>query len=239
MTIADGKDYSLNRITLFRKKVRTYRDFIGLANLVAFFIILPSVETTPVGDLIMVILVNLFLLLALYSISDRPRQLVIGGLLAIPSLITGWIWYFQPSDAAVVSLLVSFIIFLTYILLLFLRSIFLAREVTGIEICRAVMVYVMIGLIFGMIYMLMELLSIGSFIISAGKMTLSAFFYFSFTALSTTGFGDISAVSPVARSIVMIEMLVGVMYMAVLIGLLINAFRVNIAYKKKWDQQEE
>jgi hypothetical protein len=239
MTIADAKDYSEKRITLFRKKVRTYRDFIGLANLVAFFIILPSLETTPAGNLIMVILVNLFLLLALYSISDRPRQLVIGGLLAIPSFITGWILYFHPSVTAVASLLISFIIFLTYILLLFLRSIFLARQVTSIEICRAVMVYIMIGLIFGMIYMLMELLSIGSFIISAGTMTLSAFFYFSFTALSTTGFGDIYAVSPIARSMVMIEMLVGVMYMAVLIGLLINAFRVNMVYKKKLDHQEE
>jgi len=80
--------------------------------------------------------------------------------------------------------------------------------------------------------MLMEYLSSGSFMISSGKITLSALFYFSFVALSTTGFGDIYAVAPLARSVVIIEMLIGVMYMAVLIGLLINAFRVNLLDKQ-------
>jgi hypothetical protein len=68
--------------------------------------------------------------------------------------------------------------------------------------------------------------------ISSGKITLSSLFYFRFVALSTTGFGDIYAVAPMARSVVIIEMLVGVMYMAVLIGLLINAFRDNLIYKQ-------
>lgn len=225
------EEYSLGRVVRIQILIRKYRDFISLAILLAFFIIYPLFEDARLGNLFMVFLVNMFLLAALYSISDRPRQLVIGLLLAIPSFLAGWIWFFLPSMGAAISLLIAFIIFLTYILLLTVRRILLAREVTRFEISRAVMVYIIIGLIFGMIYMLMEYLSTGSFTISSGKITLSALFYFSFVALSTTGFGDIYAVAPLARSVVIIEMLVGVMYMAVLIGLLINAFRVNI-YKQ-------
>ena len=231
MTNDYEEEYSQGLVVRIWTLVRKYRDFISLAILAAFFIIYPLFEDTRLGNLFMVFLVNMFLLAALYSISDRPRHLVIGVLLAVPSFITGWIWYFLPSKGTGISLLIAFIIFLTYILLLIVRRILLAREVTRFEISRAVMVYIIIGLIFGMVYMLMEYLSSGSFMISSGKITLSALFYFSFVALSTTGFGEIYAVAPLARSVVIIEMLVGVMYMAVLIGLLINAFRVNI-YKK-------
>jgi hypothetical protein len=237
MTIANEKNYPERQGV--RSRIKTYRDFIGLTILVAFFVIFPLLEDTALGNLVIVILVNLFLLSALYSLSDRPRQLILGALLAIPPLLTGWVWYFHPSATAGIALLIASVVFLSYILLLFLRRIIVAPEVTSIEICRAVMVYILIGLIFGMIYMLMEIVSIGAFNIASGSPSLSTLFYFSFTALSTTGFGDINAVSPMARSVVTIEMLVGVMYMAVLIGLLINAFRASRVYKKKPDGQEE
>ena len=227
MTNDFDEEYSRKQIVRIRILVRKYRDFIALAILLVFFLILPLFEDTYLGNLFMVLLVDIFLLAGLYFISDRPRQLVIGVLLAFPSFFIGWIWYSHPSKEVGIALLIAFIIFLTYILLLILRRILFAREVTRFEISRAVMVYIIIGLIFGMIYMLMEFLSSGSFMISSGKITLSALFYFSFVALSTTGFGEIYAVAPLARSVVIIEMLVGVMYMAVLIGLLINAFLIN------------
>jgi hypothetical protein len=232
MTTGYEEKYSQGRIARLRTLVRRYKDFITLATLVAFFVIYSILENTPLGNLFMVFIVNLFLLASLYSISDSPRQLAMGVILAIPSFLIGWIWYFLPSNEARISFLISYIVFLTYILLIVVHRILHAREVTSVEICWAVMVYVMIGLIFGMIYLLMEFLSGGSFMISSGKITLSSLFYFSFVALSTTGFGDIYAVAPMARSVVIIEMLVGVMYMAVLIGLLINAFRDNLIYKQ-------
>lgn len=232
MTNEFDEEYSQKQLVRIRILVHKYRDFITLAILAAFFIIFPLFEDTHFGNLLMIILVNMFLLAGLFSISDKPRQLVIGALLAAPLFLIGWIWYFLPSKGADVSLLIVFILFLTYILLLIVRRILLAREVTRFEISRAIMVYILIGMIFGMIYMLMEYLSSGSFMISSGKITLSALFYFSFVALSTTGFGDIYAVAPLARSVVIIEMLIGVMYMAVLIGLLINAFRVNLLDKQ-------
>lgn len=223
MKTGDEEGHLQGQVARCRRAVRRYKDFITLALLVTFILVFPLLETSAAGDLFMVFLVNLFLLSALYSVSDSPRELAMGILLAVPSLLTGWTWFFMPSDTALISLMVTLVLFFTYILLVILHRILLARVVTSIEICRAVLVYIMIGLVFGMIYMLLEILSGGSFIAGRGELTLSALFYFSFVSLSTAGFGDVFAVAPLARSVVIIEMLVGVMYMAVLIGLLINA----------------
>jgi hypothetical protein len=147
----------------------------------------------------------------------------VGVLLAIPTLLAAWTDLFLPSRSTQVAELIAITIFLTYILLAILKRVLAARVVTLIELYRAVNLYIMIGIAFGMIYTLIELLMPGSFQFTYGANTFSSTFYFSFVALSTAGFGDIIAVSPLARSVVIIEMIIGVMYMAVLIGLLVNA----------------
>ena len=48
--------------------------------------------------------------------------------------------------------------------------------------------------------------------------------YFSFTVLTTIGFGDISAVTPVGRALAVIEMLAGQLYLVTVIGLLVGNF---------------
>ena len=46
--------------------------------------------------------------------------------------------------------------------------------------------------------------------------------YFSVVTLTTTGFGDITAVHPVARTLVMLEALVGQLYPAIILAWLVS-----------------
>jgi hypothetical protein len=48
------------------------------------------------------------------------------------------------------------------------------------------------------------------------------FLYFSVSTLTTVGFGDITAVHPIARSLVMMESIIGILYPPVLIGVLVS-----------------
>jgi Ion channel len=48
--------------------------------------------------------------------------------------------------------------------------------------------------------------------------------YFSFTVLTTTGFGDFTPATPVGHALAVIEMLVGQLYLVTVIGLLIGNF---------------
>jgi hypothetical protein len=205
--------------TIFRRN----RDLITLGWLISIILIFPYFEGTAFGEMLLVILISALLLSALYSVSDRPSQVAAGFLLAVPTLLCAWTEFFVPSDDIWVALLLSLTVFLSYITLSILHRVFKAKEVTLVEMIRAVTSYIMIGLAFGMVYLLVEALSPDSFQFTYGTTNIQSLIYFSFGALSTAGFGDITAISPVARSLVIIEMLIGVMYMAVLIGLLVNA----------------
>jgi hypothetical protein len=48
--------------------------------------------------------------------------------------------------------------------------------------------------------------------------------YFSFTVLTSTGFGEITPVTGMARALIVIEQVLGVMYVAFLIARLANRY---------------
>jgi hypothetical protein len=48
--------------------------------------------------------------------------------------------------------------------------------------------------------------------------------YFSFTVLTTAGFGDYTPVRPLVRSLVVFEQLAGVLYVAILIARLAGSY---------------
>jgi len=49
--------------------------------------------------------------------------------------------------------------------------------------------------------------------------------YFSFTVMTTTGFGDLTAENPLGRALAVLEMLVGQLYLVTVIGVLVGNFR--------------
>jgi Na+/citrate or Na+/malate symporter len=51
--------------------------------------------------------------------------------------------------------------------------------------------------------------------------------YFSFTVLTSTGFGEITPVTKMARALIIIEQVLGVMYVAFLIARLANLYRTR------------
>jgi hypothetical protein len=48
--------------------------------------------------------------------------------------------------------------------------------------------------------------------------------YFSFAVLTTTGFGDLTAATNVGRSLAVVEMLLGQLYLVTVIGVLVGNF---------------
>jgi hypothetical protein len=206
------------RNTLMRNK-----DLFSLASLIAIILIFPFFEQSIVRDLLFISFFSALLLSALYEVSARPHQVAIGVLLTIPTLLAAWTSVFLPSRSTLIAELICITILLAYVLVTVLKRVLAVPVVTLTELYRAVNLYIMIGIGFGLIYALIDLLSPGSLQFAYGENSFASIFYFSFGALSTAGSGDIIAVSPMARSVVIIEMIIGAMYMAVLIGLLVNA----------------
>lgn len=107
--------------------------------------------------------------------------------------------------------------------------------VTANRICGAVCIYIIIGFCFTMIHMMVFLADPSAYKIPPGPDAiltttepLSAekryplFVYFSFTTLSTLGYGDMVPASRLARSICCLEGIAGQLYLAILVARLVG-----------------
>ena len=95
----------------------------------------------------------------------------------------------------------------------------------------------MMGLLWSRIYEFIGKLNPQAFAFQKPGDVMSSFtaFYFSFTSLTTIGFGDITPVTPVARMMVVMEAVTGMFYMAVIVATLVSINATKILRKKAND----
>ena len=95
------------------------------------------------------------------------------------------------------------------------------------ELFAAAGLYVLMAFVFAYLYALIEHVQPRAFVINpannpAGVVRLWDLLYFSFTCLTSVGFGEITPVNDHARSLVMIQQMVGVLYFALVVSRLVT-----------------
>ena len=104
--------------------------------------------------------------------------------------------------------------------------VFGAGRVTIHRVIGAVAIYLNMATAFALAYRLIDALGPNRFVssqaIAGHAHTLSDLIYFSFTTLTTTGFGDIVPVDPFARSLSNMESVIGQLFPATLLARLIS-----------------
>ena len=98
------------------------------------------------------------------------------------------------------------------------------KGVTLQTVAGALAIYLLLGIIFAWLYAFFDQLSGEPFFTGVGTVTQGSRVYFSFTALTTTGFGDLAAATEAGRALVVFEMLLGQLYLVTVIGLLVGRF---------------
>jgi Ion channel len=99
------------------------------------------------------------------------------------------------------------------------------RGVVLQAVFAALAVYVLVGLTFGFIIGAFATGGSGPYFASGTDATQAARVYFSFTALTTTGFGDYTAATRGGRALAVLEMLVGQLYLVTVIATLVGNLR--------------
>lgn len=105
------------------------------------------------------------------------------------------------------------------------RAVFEPGRITYHRVVGAILLYLTIGLVFVALYTLVGAYSPNAFnglTVTAQVSLPSDLVYFSFTTLTTVGYGDIVPVDPVARSLSNIEAIVGQLYPATLLARLVS-----------------
>jgi len=117
--------------------------------------------------------------------------------------------------------------------------VFKEGRITGRHIQGAIAVYLLLGLMWGFIYYILSLALPGAFL-EAGAIPRDTvgginrdLTYFSFVTLTTVGYGDIIAVHPLARMLVILEALIGQLFPAILLAWLVSMQIVHSKDKKQ------
>lgn len=172
-----------------------------------------------IGILSMLVLVS-----GAYAVSLNRKVFVISLLLGVPTLIGSLGMTLGRSflpESLTIPCTAAFYAFTACVVLYYVLK---SERVTADTLSGAMSVYVQMGLTWTMLYFFVEHVSPGSFTNVRGSELVqrAELIYFSFSTLTTLGFGDILPVSAPARSLAVVEAIFGVLYLTVLIARLVG-----------------
>ncbi len=105
------------------------------------------------------------------------------------------------------------------------REVDRAADITLDVIAQALVGYLLIGIAWMAIYAIANLIDGNIFVPPLRNDQLASFEYFSFSTLTSLGFGDITAVDPFIRMVAVIETILGIFYNATVIARLAALYR--------------
>jgi amino acid transporter len=240
-----------------REQLLPRRHTALLVALVVAFAVRPLVGDSgfaPVGfsiALIVLMLVSLYTVQVDELIGERETLVVqkkrrsrIGWLLAIPAIAERVVISLTHNPNLIVAGLTFWLLFFGYITWNELRVLLKHKQVTTETISMSISVYLLLGLTWGLLYILIFYLQPHSF---SFPNTLNAFsrsgqgifpilVYFSLVTISTVGFGDISPLSLQARYAAVAEAITGQFYLAILVARLVGLYMSQSASRHTGDQ---
>lgn len=186
-------------------------------------------------------LVNVVLLAGTVgTLQHNPRScLLCVGLLIVTTLLIQVNAQLAWGSPVLLVLQVALNTILYIVLSLTVLRIVLHHPVISLEsVNGALAVYVLFALIYGRVYGMIEHLAPGAFRFVTPPSTQLGIppypdlVYYSMTALTTAGFGDIVPVSSLARALTMTETLLGQLYLTVLVARLVSIHVTNLTQRQ-------
>lgn len=200
-----------------------------LLALVVLLVVFPLLDRSLSGRLILGALNTSILIAAAFATSESRRARFIAVGLAMPAVALDWLTvvhrHSEILDAALLIIMLLFYLFTISHLLAFILK---PGSVTGNKLHGAVAAYILMGVMWAIVYTLIDAAFPGAFTFEYDRSPTAfhwpSLLFFSVTTLTTTGYGDIVPTNGVAQSAVMIEQLAGTFYVAILIARLAGLY---------------
>jgi hypothetical protein len=217
-----------------------------LVAIIAAFALRPLVGDTGLGPALFSGTIVLVLLVGLYTIEidtalaepgGRPPQWqwvrIVGGILALAAIGERVEIALAPTRMLFLAGPLAWLLLFAYVTLMELRGVLRHRAITTETISMAISVYLLLGITWGILYIVIFELQPSAFGFGAADQSAVAadqahvfpiFIYFSLTTLATIGFGDIVPVSLQARYAAVAEGITGQLYLAILVARLVGLY---------------
>jgi voltage-gated potassium channel len=224
------------------RALRARRHTALLLAIVALFAVRPFLGDTGAATIVYSLAMLLVLLAAMLTIQvddlvgerevllvQGRRRSFVGWALAVPAVADRLWMFFAPSPRLGLVGSVSWLLFFSYVTWSLLRSLLKQREVTGETITLSVSIYLLLGVCWALLYVVIFMRHPEAFQFPTPTPTevgeayrFPILLYFSFTTLSTIGYGDITPLTLPARYAAVAEGITGQFYLAILVARLVG-----------------
>ena len=162
--------------------------------------------------------------------SSLPR--ILGLISGAVAMISGFLYVipgvtFIEVEISLIICCFSYAIFILIAVFAIAKHVFITDRVTVDRIVGSICIYLLIGMFFAFIFAALSLFVPETFDIKGKIMSLSIvglrdFLYFSYSTLTTIGYGDMLPTHPFSKMLACIEGMVGPIYLAIMVARLVG-----------------
>lgn len=222
--------YMMNSLQKFLKKFnKGYYNYL-LISLVLLFVFRPYQQDLHYIAVWKSLLTIVFIA-AIFNCKHHRTVRRIIFVLAIPTLILGWLELLHPHYDIYIPSVILTIIFMWLCTISILYDVLLRAKVTLETLRGVVCVYFMIAFAFAYMYYFTNYIFPGSFHLiyadipfASHSRILAELMYFSFITLLTVGYGDITPTKDIAQTLVVLQATIGQFYVAILVARIVAVY---------------
>jgi hypothetical protein len=223
---------SLIRATIGREAVGVInrrRMAILLATMVLLILSSPIADIASQVRLVITGATVVFMLACLQQVDNHPRLRLASRLMILFWLILNLPLSWTNADWATSAAAATLAALILIVLWLVAQRLVNAERVDAELLCSAIGAYLLLGVFWSETDQIISLAVPGAFSGNFGSTPdRSALLYFSFTTLTTSGYGDITAINPVVRMWTIFEAIIGTMYNATVVARLVSLYGTRI-----------
>lgn len=220
----DGYDASI-RATTFADRLRngdTYGLLLGL--IIVGYVVMGLLDNTKWSRFVMALVMAAILVLALQTSHVRPRFVLAAVVVGIAASVIAFAQATFDSDLGVAALG-----YMMYFLTAVAPVVILVRiarhpDINLETLLGAFSSYLLIGLMFAGTYRGFDAWGTGAFFAQTKDPSPVQYIYFSFTTLTTTGYGDLTPAHDGGRVVTNLEQLIGQIFLVTIISGLVSNF---------------
>lgn len=206
-----------------------------LSGLLFLFLLMPLLSTFPAlakNALLMRVMLQVgysaLMLLGIWGLSQENHLFKFGLALALLTVAFSIVDIFYDSIAIELCIKALVILFSVGSAVIATKHVFGSTQVDRNLLFGAMSVYLLMGFIWAILYEVIFQFLPGSFNGiergADGKAPMDTLLYYSFVTLASLGYGDITPVAPLARTLAYLEVIAGQLYIAIMLAGLVGLF---------------
>ena len=179
------------------------------------------------GSLLFLLAYTLMFVIGVLVTSEDKKHFIQTSIAAVVWMVCAVVSFFAPSsDSATIISQVAIIPAQLLMTIALLRYIYMSKVVNANVMMTAITVYIFIAAMFTPLYVIVSRLDVNAFVDNGLGVApqWQQLVYFSFVTLATLGYGDVLPLNAWARSLATMEGMVGVLYVALIMGRLIGVY---------------